>query len=124
MTRTSRVSVFLLIIAGILSLTVTGFGIIGLWFFNVRLSGFTEVTMFVLPVLVFPLYITVLKSIRLGCSLVWLLLATNCAVLAIRNGQQWFLAIILSRFNEALLLIAILTQCAIYFQWKYWLRTR
>ncbi len=105
-----------MIIAGMIGLFVTWLGSVGVLFFGLRISRIPEELLFGLPVLVFPLYLIVWKSLKLGCILMWSLLIANCILMAIINGRQIYLSIALSRVNEALLAIAILTQSALYLQ--------
>jgi hypothetical protein len=108
----------LLALAAILSFGVTLFGAFGIWFFGRRLSGVTGIILFILPVLVFPASLAALKSIKTASMLMWSLLVVNCVVIATRNLQHVYLALVSSRANEALIVIALLLHGAIYLQRK------
>jgi hypothetical protein len=58
-------------IAGVLALCYTLLGIIGTGIFGGRIGSLADVIFLILPLLAFPIFLSIFKSLKLGTILLW-----------------------------------------------------
>jgi hypothetical protein len=70
--KISTISWLLLTPAGVLTLIYTLLGTVGGWIFGGRIAGPKDIIFLIYPLLAFPLYLSVFKSLKWATILLWL----------------------------------------------------